>query len=66
MHGLGKINGVEYLDLVALLLLQEVAALRERTALWVYHHIGRMGLEKLGSKPETGLTRAGRADDTGV
>lgn len=35
-----------------------VAALGECAALWVYHHIGRMSLQKLGREPETGLTRA--------
>ena len=53
-----KINAVEHLDLVALLLLQKIAALRECAALWVYHHIGRMSLQKLGREPEAGLARA--------
>ena len=28
----------------------------------VYHHIGRMSLQKLGREPKSGLARAGRAD----
>lgn len=35
-------------------------------ALGVYHHIGRMGLQKLGREPEAGLARAGRADDATI
>ena len=58
MHGFGKINAVEHFDLVALLPLQEIAALGESAALGVYHHIGRMGLKELGREPEAGLARA--------
>ena len=50
--------GLGLLDLVALLLLQKIAALGECAALWVYHHIGRMSLQKLGREPEAGLARA--------
>ena len=35
-------------------------------ALWVYYHIGRMGLQELGREPEAGFARAGRADDAGI
>ena len=66
VHGLGKINAVEHFDLVALLPLQEMAALGEGAALGVYHHIGRMGLKELGREPEPRLARAGRTDDTGI
>ena len=66
MQALGKVDGVEHLDFVALFLLQKPAHLGQDTALAVYHHIGRMGLEQLGREPKPGLAGAGRADDTTV
>ena len=35
-------------------------------ALGIDHHIGRMGLQKLGREPEAGFAGAGRADDAGI
>ena len=34
--------------------------------LGVYHHIGRMSLQKLGREPEPGLAGARRTDDTAI
>ena len=70
MHTFGKINAVEYPDLIALPL-QKSAALVQGAALGVYHHIAapvlaRTGLKKLGGEPEAGLAGARRADDAGV
>ena len=61
MHGLGKIYAVEHLDFVPTLL-QERADLSQHTALGVYHHIGRMSLQKLRREPKAGLAGARRAD----
>lgn len=58
MHGLGKVDAIEHLDLVPPAL-QESADLPQHTALGVYHHIGRMCLQELGREPKAGLARAG-------
>ena len=65
MHGLEKVDAVEYLNFVSPLL-EKAAHLGEHPALGVNHHIGRMSLQKLGREPEAGLAGAGRADNTGV
>mgnify|MGYP007105530618 CR=1 FL=1 len=59
MHGAGKINTVKNLDFISLFLLQEIPSLLQHPAFWVYHHIGGMGLQKLGREPEPGLAGAG-------
>ena len=61
MHGLGKIYAVEHLDLIASAL-EKGPDLPQHTALGVYHHIGRMGLQKLRREPKAGLAGAGRAN----
>lgn len=61
MHGLGKIDAVEHLDLIASAL-EKGPDLPQHTALGVYHHIGRMGLQELRREPKACLARAGRAD----
>ena len=61
MHGFRKIYAVEHLDLIASAL-EKGPDLPQHTALGVYHHIGRMCLQKLGREPKAGLARAGRAD----
>ena len=61
MHGLGKIDTVEHLDLIAPAL-EKGPDLPQHTALGVYHHIGRMGLQKLRREPKAGLAGAGRTD----
>ena len=65
MHTLGKVDAVENLDFVPPPL-QESAHLGQDAALWVYYHIGRMGLQELGREPEAGFARAGRADDAAI
>ena len=65
VHGLGEVDGIEYLDFIALPL-EKGPHLGERASLGVYHHIGRMSLEQLGGQPEPGLAGAGRAHHTGV
>ena len=61
LYGLGKIYAVEHLDLIASAL-EKGPDLPQHTALGVYHHIGRMGLQKLRREPKAGLARAGRAN----
>ena len=61
MHGLGKVYAVEHLNFVAPFL-QKRADLPQHTALGVYNHIGRMGLQELRREPKAGLAGAGRAD----
>ena len=61
MHGLGKIYAVEHFDLIAPAL-EKGPDLPQHTALGVYHHIGRMGLQKLRREPKAGLAGAGRAN----
>ena len=58
MHGLGKVDAIEHFDLISPLL-QKRADLPQHTALGVYHHIGRMGLQELRREPKAGLARAG-------
>ena len=66
MHGAGKINAVKNLDFISLFLLQEIPGLLQHPALGVYHHIGGMGLQKLGREPEPGLAGAGGTDNTAI
>lgn len=61
MHGLGKIYAVEHFDFISPAL-EKGSDLPQHTALGVYHHIGRMCLQKLGREPKAGLAGAGRAD----
>ena len=43
-----------------------MAHLGQHPALGVYHHIGAVGLEQLGSEPKPGFAGAAGANDTGV
>ena len=61
VHGLGKVDAIEHLDLVPPAL-QESANLSQHAALGIDHHIRGMGLQELGCEPKAGLARAGRAD----
>ena len=65
VHTLGKVNGIQDFQLVAVLQ-KCVPALDHDTALGVSDHIGTVHLQKIRFKPKPGLTTAGAANDQHV
>ena len=66
VHTLSEVHRIEYLDFIALPLLQEMSHLGEDAAFRIYAHIRGMSLKELRGQPEPGLSRAGRTDNTAV
>ena len=64
MHTLEKVDALENPDSITLPL--QKVPLGGDAGFWIDNHIRGMSLEQPGGAPEVGLTRAGRADDTGV